>query len=142
MPLRLNTFSYYSNLQGLKDLIKEKLKWKMACYSSSNRKNSKVEGFNFSLVNMSRHLEHRHWWGKAKQKHGLSRKNYIVKNPLKKAKTSEKENGQIVKIHKNLYQKRLCPVVGCQSENKIMPAHLQGVTFLKGRSDFHTGYMP
>ena len=114
----------------------------MADCSSSNGKNCKVEGFNFSLINMSRHFEHRHWWGKAKQKHGLSRKNYIVKNPLKKAKTSEKEHGQIVKIHKNFHQKRLCPVVRCQSENKIMPAYLQDVTFLQNCSDFHTGYMP
>ena len=87
---------------------------------------------------MSSHLEHVHRWGKAKRKHGLSRKNYIDKKPLNKAKTSEKE----LKIHKNFIQKTLCHVAGCQSENKRMPAHLEEVTFAKKCSDFHTGYMP
>ena len=91
---------------------------------------------------MSCHLEHLHGWGKAKRKHGLSRKNYVDKEPLNKAKTSEKEHGEVANIHKNFHQKRLCPAAGCQSENKRMPAHLQQVTFVKKCSDFHTGYMP
>ena len=73
------------------------------------------------------HLEYPYGWGKAKRKHGLSRKNYIDKKPLNKAKTSEKE----LKIHNNFIQKRLCHVAGCQSENKRMPAHLEKVTFVK-----------
>ena len=34
---------------------------------------------------------------------GLSRKNYIDKKPLNKAKTSGKEHGEVVKIHKNFH---------------------------------------
>ena len=72
---------------------------------------------------------------------GLSRKNYIDKKPLNKAKTSEKEHGEVVKIHKKFHYKRLCSVAGCQSENKRIPAHLQEVTFVKKCSDFRRGYM-
>lgn len=113
----------------------------MACFSSSNRKNCKVEGCSSSVINMSRHLEDVHGWGKAKRKQGLSRKSYVYKNPLNKAKTIENEHGEAVKIHRNYHQKRLCPVAGCQSQNKRMPAHLQEVTFIKNCSEFHTGHI-
>ena len=75
----------------------------MACYSSSNRKNCKVEGCNSSVINMSHHLEDFHGWRKAKWKQGLSRKECIYKNPLSKAKTIEKEHGEVVKRHKNYH---------------------------------------
>ena len=142
MPFfKFNTFSCCSNLQQLKDLLKENLKWKMASYSSSNHKIRKVEGCTFTIINMSCHLEYLYGWGKAKRKHGLSRKNYIDKKPLNKAKTSGKEHGEVVKIHKKFHYKRLCSVAGCQSENKRILAHLQEVTFFKKCNDFRTAYM-
>ena len=109
---------------------------------SNSTKSCPMEACDSHVRNLPRHLASVHGWPKSKAKKAVTwyglRKDYHYSNPAREAKkkldtTSKKE----VKIHLNYHKKRVCPVLGCNSVNLRMPAHLREVHKIEQHTPYY-----
>ena len=113
-------------------------------YCRNNGKPCPLEDCHSLVRNLPRHLELVHCWPANKARNALNvyglRKNYTFKDPERKAKIKPdvpenaiddskkcKKETKDTKFYINYHKLRMCPILGCRSTNKRMPAHLREV---------------
>ena len=94
------------------------------------------------VVHIPRHLAQAHQWSPSRSRAALTNFNLRKKYTFKSQKIAEAGNrkrkydgNKAIKAHKDYHKKRVCPLPGCSSCVKRLPAHLKNVHEISPLSD-------